>query len=272
MNNFQTGEIVARKSYGGDIPFKIAGVTRDGYGRPVYLLKGLFTRLEADAYEDDLVKQDKRQVVSSMENDIETAGRKALERIEPSPFLSRTMRAKKPGKILQVDSSREFLDKCLKHYRDAGLTAAGELVDEEQQPYVIRSLLTRNRPDILVITGHDGIKKGAVDMNSISSYRNSRHFIRAAGEARRVEPDADKLCIFAGACQSYYEAIMTAGANFASAPERVLIHLLDPALVSTKVALTDSRVVLSPEEVVRITITGAEGIGGTSTRGRMEDR
>ncbi len=271
MNDFQTGEIVARKSYGGDIPFKIAGIIRDANGRPVYLLKGLFTRLEADAYEDDLMKQDNRQVVSSMEKDIRTASRKALKRMGSDSPLYGSMRKKKPGRILQVDSSSEFLDKCLKHYKDAGLTAIGELVGEEQQPHVIGSLLARNRPDILVITGHDGIKKGSVNMQSISSYRNSRHFIRAAGEARRFEPNPDRLCIFAGACQSYYEAIMAAGANFASAPERVLIHLLDPALVSAKIALTDEKVMLSPEEVVRVTITGAEGIGGTNTRGQMED-
>ena len=29
-----------------------------------------------------------------------------------------------------------------------------------------------------------------------------------------------ELAIFAGACQSYYEAIMAAGANFASSPRK----------------------------------------------------
>ena len=38
-----------------------------------------------------------------------------------------------------------------------------------------------------------------------------------------VERNKNKLAIFAGACQSYYEEIMNAGANFASSPGRIFI-------------------------------------------------
>ncbi len=40
--------------------------------------------------------------------------------------------------------------------------------------------------------------------------------------------------IFAGACQSYFEAIISAGANFASSPARILIDFLDPIMVAEK--------------------------------------
>ena len=54
----------------------------------------------------------------------------------------------------------------------------------------------------------------------------------------RYEPDMDRLVIFAGACQSFYEKILEAGANFASSPGRTLIHAMDPVIISQKVATT----------------------------------
>lgn len=38
-----------------------------------------------------------------------------------------------------------------------------------------------------------------------------------------INKKGKKLVIFAGACQSYFEAIISAGANFASSPARILI-------------------------------------------------
>jgi spore coat assembly protein len=104
-------------------------------------------------------------------------------------------------------------------------------------------------------------------MNSLDSYRNSRYYIQCVREARKYEPSYDKLCIFSGACQSYFEGIMDAGANFASSPGRVLIHALDPAKVGDRIALTDSRVYVSPEQIARLTQSGSKGIGGVKTKG-----
>ena len=39
-----------------------------------------------------------------------------------------------------------------------------------------------------------------------------------------------RLIIVAGACQSHFEALLQAGANFASSPGSVLIHALRSAL------------------------------------------
>lgn len=63
------------------------------------------------------------------------------------------------------------------------------------------------------------IKKGT-GFNDIYNYRNSRHFIKTVNEARKWNSKGKDLAIFAGACQSYYEAIMAAGANFASSPRK----------------------------------------------------
>ena len=83
------------------------------------------------------------------------------------------------------------------------------------------------------------IKNGA-RYKDIFNYRNSRHFIQTVKEARKYDETQGKnLVIFAGACQSYFEALMDAGANFASSPARILIDFLDPLIVAEKVALTD---------------------------------
>lgn len=57
------------------------------------------------------------------------------------------------------------------------------------------------------------IKKGMA-FNDIYNYRNSRYFINTVNEARKWNKNGKDLAIFAGACQSYYEAIMQARCKF----------------------------------------------------------
>jgi len=109
-------------------------------------------------------------------------------------------------------------------YKEAGITSREYLAPESEQPNIIKRALAETKPDILVVTGHDSLKKGS-DPNLLDSYRNSKYFIECVKEARKYQPDYDKLCIFAGACQSYFEAIMQAGANFASSPGRIISTL-----------------------------------------------
>lgn len=78
----------------------------------------------------------------------------------------------------------------------------------------------------------------------------------------------DQLVIFAGACQSNYEALIEAGANFASSPERVMIHALDPVFICEKIAYSSVQNLLSIEDILENTITGIKGIGGFQTRGK----
>lgn len=50
--------------------------------------------------------------------------------------------------------------------------------------------------------------KNSSNYNDIYNYRNSKYFINSVIEARKAtRPDKD-LVIFAGACQSFFEAIM----------------------------------------------------------------
>jgi spore coat assembly protein len=268
MHSFRVGDIVARKSYGGDIPFVIESISRDENGKPVYVLKGLVYRIEADASEDDLVRPNPKYVYMNMQRYMNEVARYASTKLYPRGRYVLARPRNKPGKILHIDSSSDFLDRCIRLYRDSGLRPVGELASESRQPGIVRRLLEKHKPDILVVTGHDSIKKNS-DKYNINSYSNSKYFVQSVREARRYQLSNDKLCIFAGACQSYYEAIMSAGANFASSPGRILINALDPALVAEKIALTDSRMTVTPQEIAKISISGSKGIGGINTKGRM---
>ncbi|HHW48287.1 MAG TPA: sporulation peptidase YabG [Clostridiaceae bacterium] len=268
MYTFKVGDIVARKSYGGDIPFVISSITQDENGKPVYILKGLVYRIEADAREDDLVRPNLKYVYMNMQRYMNEVTRYASTRLYPRGRYALARPRYKPGKILHIDSSSDFLERCLRFYRDSGLKPVGELASESRQPEIVRRLLEKHKPDILVVTGHDSIKKNS-DKYNINSYSNSKYFVQSVREARKYQMSYDKLCIFAGACQSYYEAIMSAGANFASSPGRILINALDPAIVAEKIALTDSRMVVTPQEIAKISISGSKGIGGINTKGQM---
>jgi spore coat assembly protein len=268
MSEIKVGDIVSRKSYGGDNPFLVSNVIKNANGTTICILRGLQYRIVADANIDDLIKHERRDVYTKIYRDARETRMATMVRGGASPLSFLNRFRSKPGRILHVDAVDDFLDMCLKYYKDAGIRAVGHVAGESEQPEVVAGLIKRYQPDILVLTGHDGLKKNA-PIKSIESYNNSRYFIKSVKEARLVEPSKDKLCIFAGACQSYYEAIMAEGANFASSPGRILIHALDPGIVSEKVALTDSKRRISPSEVIGLTKSGAEGIGGIETMGHL---
>lgn len=269
MAKFNIGDIVVRKSYGEDIYFTIAGIKGDKLHKTEYVLRGVFFRIETDALEEDLLKEDVRNVELYLKTELMRARQNAFRRVYLNRMFGMYRLRKIPGTILHIDSSSRFLNMCTRLYKETGIKSKGYVVAERNQPGIIRQVLNRVRPDILVVTGHDGIKKGKSNLADIGNYRNSKYFVQSVKEARRFQKDPDKLCIFAGACQSYFEAIMEAGANFASSPGRININALDPAILSEKVALTDKRYYVIPEEVSSIIISGSAGIGGISTRGRL---
>lgn len=105
--------------------------------------------------------------------------------------------------------------------------------------------------------------------NDIFNYRNSRHFINTVKEARRFEEERKKeLVIFAGACQSYFEALMSAGANFASSPARILIDFLDPLIVAKSIALADKSKYITIDDFENELRDGKKGINGIGARGK----
>ena len=96
-----------------------------------------------------------------------------------------------------------------------------------------------------------GMIKNGTMYKDIYNYRNSRHFIKTVKEARRYdEKNGNNLVVFAGACQSYFEALMEAGANFASSPARILIDFLDPLIVAKSVAITDKNRYITIDDFV----------------------
>jgi spore coat assembly protein len=281
MDELKVGDIVARKSYGFDIFFKVVGIKNGSSGR-ILTLKGISYRIEADAPESDLVIQPDNKVREYRYKSFEPAERKARSihasrqrGIQKKYFYRDTpkdnKRFSKQGKILHIDGDKDYLETCLKEYEKLTVEAFGEYVPEKDQPSKVYSLLQKHNPDILILTGHDGVLKGNENYLDIKNYRNSKYFIDGVKEARRYDNDMDNLIIFAGACQSMYNEIIKAGANFASAPKRVLIHALDPVLVGHKIAVAGIERIIEPQEVINATITGRDGIGGVQTRGKNRD-
>lgn len=249
------GEYVTRKSYNNDIIFKIISIDQD-----VCYLKGVSVRLYADSLKDDLLKCDVKKDIDD--------NREFLSKIKECK-LERSDYFYLPGKILHLDGDEEYLNRCLKYYKDINIMAMGVLVSENKMYFEITRLLKEYNPNILVITGHDAYykKKGSID--DIASYKNSKNFVNAVKEARKFESSHQKLIIIAGACQSDYEELIKAGANFASSPKRINIHALDPAIIASRMSLSDSNLDIDLKDIIENTKYGKEGIGGIITKGTM---
>lgn len=270
MNNLKIGDIVARKRYGYDIHFRISDIVNKNDTKPIYILKGLFYRIEADSYGEDLVRQEPNNIRFSMQRDMKIAetyfNRNMKREFSYFPF---TRPGTIPGKVLHIDADEWFLNECLSRYRRNNIPVYGTIIKENEQPEKIRPYLEKHRPNILVLTGHDSLKKNT-DKYDIRNYRNSKYFIKASEIARRYEPNPDRLCIFAGACQSYYEMIMDTGTNFASSPGRILINALDPYFVARIIAVTSSEKIVTPDKVALATTSGRKGIWGIKTIGQLK--
>ena len=101
--------------------------------------------------------------------------------------------------------------------------------------------------------------KAGKSYEDIYNYRNSKYFAQTVRNARKNSKNRE-LVIFAGACQSYYEALIEAGANFASSPARILIDFIDPLIVAKKIALTDSSKYLTINDIEDELRDGERGI------------
>lgn len=253
--NFKEGDYVTRKSYQHDIVFKITKIEKE-----VAYLKGKNIRLYADSNIDDLV-------IYKKENDSEQE-EQFLSRIKPEK-LERNDYFYMPGKILHIDGDVEYLNRCLKYYQDFGVMAAGIHLKEEEVSNKIFDLLKEYNPNIVVITGHDAHYKKIGSNDNLASYKNSKYFIEAIKEARKYEKSHEKLVIVAGGCQSDYEELIKAGANFASSPKRINIHALDPAIIALKLSLTDITKDIDIKNILENTKYGSDGMGGIITKGTM---
>lgn len=115
-----------------------------------------------------------------------------------------------------------------------------------------------------------GMIKRESGYNDIYNYRNSKYFIQTVKEVRRYDQEHNKnVVVFAGACQSYFEALIMAGANFASSPARILIDFLDPLIVAENVALTDKYKYITIDDISNELRDGKKGIGGVGANGKQ---
>ena len=251
--NIKKGDYVSRKSYNNDIIFKVLNIKDD-----VYYLKGQDVRLYADSFVDDLVKEEFRK-----ENDEKEVSAENDDLLVRGDFFYL------PAKILHIDGDSEYLDRCLKYYKNLNVYAVGKKIDEDKVYQEITPLLEEYKPDIVIITGHDAYMKKMGDKQDIRNYKNSLNFVNAVKMARKYEKSHDKLVIIAGACQSDYEELIKAGANFASSPKRINIHALDPAIIASNLALTERNKEIDLLELLEKTKYGKDGIGGLKSNGLM---
>jgi spore coat assemly protein len=275
--SLKVGDFVTRKSYGNDLLFRILKIDDTRVE-----IVGEEIRLIADAPLSDLT------LVSDVERNTHIVEEK--KRSENCYRLfrqdSRLLRNRNqyemtggytsnssyfelPGRILHIDGDPVYLKKCTDLYEKLGVPVSGAHMQEKEMPLQITSLLEMVRPDILVITGHDAYMRSKGEQNEVKAYRNTKYFAEAVREARKFEPHMDNLVIFAGACQSYFETLIRAGANFASSPDRINIHALDPVYIAAKVSLTPFMDSVSIWELLRNTLTGEKGLGGIETKGLL---
>ena len=248
---YRIGNLVTRKSYNNDIIFKIVDIVEDNY-----ILQGYFVRLYADAKEEDL-----NLVNGDVTNDFEPD-------INEYRTLDRNEYFYLPGKVLHIDGDEDYLERCMDFYKQVHVKAIGFKAREEDISNHIKKLLDEYNPDILVITGHDAYYKKLGNESNNDNYKNTSNFIKGVKEARKYY-DHNRLIIIAGACQSNYEELIKAGANFASSPKRINIHALDPAIIASSVALSDKSKPIDLINILEKTKYGSKGIGGIITNGTM---
>lgn len=152
MNDIKKGDIVARKSHNKDIIFVVDLVINN----QIAILSGITTRLKADSDLEDLEKVDKEQVI----NTYKKMGSRLDNKINKRPkmqygLLKRSNKITYTGRILHLDGDKRYSEKSSMYYKKMGLTAIVKNIPESRQVVMANDLITRYKPDIVVVTGHD---------------------------------------------------------------------------------------------------------------------
>ena len=100
--NITKGDFVTRNSYKNDTIFNVINI-KNG----IAYLKGVDVRLYADSLLDDLLKVEK-----------ETDKEDYTSRVEDKLLLDRNEYFYLPGKILHFDGDKDYLDRCIKFYKE----------------------------------------------------------------------------------------------------------------------------------------------------------
>lgn len=115
MEKIKKGDIVARKSHNLDILFSVEKIIRSTNGMKIAILKGITTRIVADAYLNDLVVLDSKKVDDSLrsidikiEDRINRLIKKGKEKFQ---YKERNFQDIKTGKILHLDGDAHLSNK-----------------------------------------------------------------------------------------------------------------------------------------------------------------
>ncbi len=146
------------------------------------------------------------------------------------------------GTILHFDSDVEYLQRCVEFYKKMGIYCYPILCDAE------------NVSDI-------------IEKKEIKNYSNSKYFVKAISVARAKYANS---VIIAGACQSHFEALLASGANFASSPKRVNVHIYDPAIIAVNICTTSIRNVVNYDKIEKYIVKLKDSYGGIETYGKMK--
>lgn len=266
LNRIKQGDIVGRKSYGKDIVFTVNKIINNNNSK-IVILKGIYERIEADSDISDLELIEKAELKKYLEKSNHNINKRINDNNREYNLPRRII----TGKILHLDGDKKYSEKSYLYYKRRGVNAIVKNIPEYKQPIEVYKLLVIYNPDILVVTGHDGMIKKKTEYNNINNYRNSKFFAEAVMMARKYEEDYYKnLAIFAGACQSYYEALILAGANFASSPARILIDFVDPLVVAEKIAMTDNFKYITIDDFYKELRDGKRGIDGVGAQGKKK--
>lgn len=171
--------------------------------------------------------------------------------------------------ILHLDGDIKYARKARAYYNNLELKAVVESVPEFKQASMITSFLEKYRPSILVTTGHDLMLKKGQGYFRLDNYRNSKYFVKVVREARKWNRNEEEFAIIAGACESFFEAIMSEGANFASSPGRILIDYKDPLIIASTIAKTNKNEYITLKDILPKLSDGEKAIGGTRARGML---
>jgi spore coat assemly protein len=264
---FKIGDLVTRIKYG-DIIFQLRKVYRDEKGTDNAILLAKDSRLVVNAPLNDLKSVSQDLLFRNLNEQSNVVRNLQGRNLGDSAEEIKTKGFKKRIKVLHLDGEKTYIKICQDIYNKAGLTNVSASVPPQEQAKVVRELLIRERPDILVLTGHDALRRGQ-DPKRMESYWFSREYVEAVKVARNYARDMDDLVIVAGACQSYFEALIEAGANFASSPSRINIFPSEPALMVALLASEPVSKYLNYGVIEGTLPNGIKGTGGVQTKGKL---
>ena len=146
MEKIKKGDIVARKSHNQDILFSVENILSSLCGIQIAVLKGITIRIVADAYIEDLVLLDTKEVDANLrsldvkiEDRINSLIKKGKEKVkDKDKDKERNFDNIKAGKILHLDGDKFYSEKSARYYKKVGLNAIVKNIPENKQTYKLR--------------------------------------------------------------------------------------------------------------------------------------